>query len=62
MEHSPSRVTYCGVSLDERIQELSRIAKFAADLPPAKPVVPATDMRALSQNLAAVAAGKVTVR
>lgn len=55
------RVT-SGASLDERIQELSHIATFAADLPAAKPVVQATDTRALAQNFDDIAAGKVTVR
>ena len=51
-----------GVTLDERISELAKNAKFSKELPPAKPTVPSTDMTALSQNLEAIASGKVTVR
>lgn len=51
-----------GVSLDARIEELSKNAKFASSLPSAKPVVPATDMAAMTQNFDAIAAGKVTVK
>jgi hypothetical protein len=54
--------TTSGVSLDERVQELAKIAKFAKDVPAAKPSVQASDMAAMSANIADIASGKVTVR
>jgi hypothetical protein len=54
--------TTSGASLDERLDELSHVAKFAADLPAAKPVVASSDMAAMSANIADIASGKVTVR
>jgi hypothetical protein len=53
--------TISGVSLDERIRELSRSAKFASDIPAAAPEVSAGDQVGLSQNFDAIASGKVRV-
>jgi hypothetical protein len=51
-----------GASLDERINELKTMPKFAAGLPSAPPTVEQTDTVALRQNFEDIAAGKVNVR
>jgi hypothetical protein len=54
--------TTSGVSLDERVQELAKIPKFASSLPTAKPSVCSTDISAMSQNFDAIARGETIVK
>lgn len=54
--------TTSGVSLDERIVELSKVAKFAGSMPAAKPIVAASDMASMSQNIDKIARGEITVK
>ena len=54
--------TASGASLDERIQELARIPKFASSMPTAKPSVCSSDMSAMSQNFESIAKGETIVK
>ena len=61
-ERDPIVRTTSGVSLDQRLEELSHVAKFAGDCPKAKPTVCSSDMWAMSQNFESIARGETVVK
>src|SRR5580700_2992502 len=54
--------TMSGASLDERIEELARVPKFAASMPSPKPTVCASDMTSMSEHFDRIARGETIVK